>query len=88
MILLLFAQIEITAELSRDYVNRTLSIGDPFEIVVSAQYPADTKISGPFLDSLDPFLIIEQDSRSVPDNDWRRLKTLKSILTWINLILP
>ena len=67
MILLLFAQIEITAELSKDYVNKTLSIGDPFEVTVTTEYPADTRISGPFLDSLGPFLMVDQKSWSVEE---------------------
>ena len=67
MILLLLAQIEITAELSKEYLNSTLSIGDPFEVVVTAQYPPDTRISEPFVDSLDDFLIVDQKSRSIEE---------------------
>jgi hypothetical protein len=67
ILLLLLAQIEITANVSKDYLNETLSIGDPFEIVVAVQHPADVEISGPFIDSLDPFLIIDQNSRSVEE---------------------
>jgi hypothetical protein len=68
MILLLFlAQIEVTAELKGEYINKTLTIGDPFEITVTAQHPAGTQISEPFVDSMGLFSMIDQSSRSIEE---------------------
>jgi hypothetical protein len=63
MILLLFflAQIEINARITKEYENKELTIGDPFEIEVSVTHPQDEKISAPFVDSLEPFMILSQD---------------------------
>jgi len=67
ILLLLIAQIEVASELKREYLNKTLTIGDPFEIIVTAKYPQSTDLSEPFVDSLEPFLIIEQNSQSVEE---------------------
>ncbi len=63
MILIFFflAQIEINTRITKEYENKELTIGDPFEIEVSVTHPQDAKISAPFVDSLEPFLILSQD---------------------------
>jgi hypothetical protein len=70
ILLLLFAQIEISAKLKGEYVNKPLTIGDPFEIVLIARYPEGTSISEPFVDSLEPFLIVDQKNRLVQEKGY------------------
>jgi hypothetical protein len=70
ILLLLFAQIEISAKLKGEYVNKPLTIGDPFEIVLIARYPEGTSISEPFADSLEPFLIVDQKNKLVQEKGY------------------
>ncbi|UCC11505.1 MAG: hypothetical protein JSW02_09150 [candidate division WOR-3 bacterium] len=69
MILIFFflAQIEINTRITKEYQNKELTIGDPFEIEVSVTHPQDVKISAPFVDSLDPFMILSQDKTIVQE---------------------
>jgi hypothetical protein len=67
ILLFILAQIEISTELGKEYVNKTMTIGDPFEIMVVAKYPPGTRISEPFVDSLEPFFLIDQKSGSVEE---------------------
>jgi hypothetical protein len=70
ILLLLFTQIEISAKLKGEYVNKPLTIGDPFEIVLIARYPEGTSISEPFADSLEPFLIVDQKNKLVQEKGY------------------
>lgn len=67
ILLLLFAQIEINARLKGEYVNKQLTIGDPIEIILVAKYPIDAVLSEPFVDSLEPFMIIDQQNQVVQE---------------------
>lgn len=67
ILLLFFAQIEIDARLKSEYLNKPLTIGDPFEVVVIVRYPQGTEISEPFIESLDPFVILDQKNVSVQE---------------------
>ncbi|MEO0128505.1 MAG: hypothetical protein ABIL44_12265 [candidate division WOR-3 bacterium] len=60
LLLLLFLQIELKAELGKEFINKKLTIGDPFEIAVVVSIPANKNISEPFVDSIGPFAIIDQ----------------------------
>ncbi len=61
LVFLFLAQIEIKTTIVKEYENKKLTIGDPFEIEVSVTHPQDVEISAPFVDSLEPFLILSQD---------------------------
>ncbi len=68
MILLLFlTQVEITSEIGKEYLNKTLTIGDPFEVVVVLKYASGAEISEPFADTLEPFFLIDQNSQTVEE---------------------
>lgn len=60
LLILLLLQIDIKANPAREYLNKKLTIGDPFEIVAVVSIPANKNISGPFIDSIEPFAIIDQ----------------------------
>ncbi|MBE0432080.1 hypothetical protein IBX73_01290 [candidate division WOR-3 bacterium] len=65
VLLLFIAQVEITAELKAEYRGKELMIGDPFEITLTAAYPKGTELSEPFVDSLEPFIIVDQKNEIV-----------------------
>lgn len=64
-LVLFIAQVEIAAELRAEYRGKELTIGDPFEITLTAAYPKGTELSEPFVDSLEPFMIVDQKNRIV-----------------------
>ena len=69
MILLLFlTQIEITSEIRGEYLNKKLTIGDPFEVVVVLEHTPGAEISEPFVDTLEPFFFIDQNSQIVEEH--------------------
>ncbi|MCX7994850.1 MAG: hypothetical protein N3A65_03625 [candidate division WOR-3 bacterium] len=72
MLWLLFLQIEIKANLSKEFINKKLTVGDPFEIVAEISIPADKNISDPFIDSLEPFAIIEQRHKIIQEKGFAR----------------
>ncbi|MEO0185074.1 MAG: hypothetical protein ABIL22_05525 [candidate division WOR-3 bacterium] len=57
---ILFLQIGLKAELGKEFVNKKLTVGDPFEIVVELSIPTNKNISEPFIDSIEPFTITDQ----------------------------
>jgi len=65
--LLLAVQIEINAELGRKDINKTLTVGDPFEVVVTVNHPRGMEISMPYVDALEPFMIIDQSSQRIEE---------------------
>jgi len=65
IIFLVLSQIEIKAGLDKQYVNKKLTIGDPFEITLTLTYAQGTDISEPFLDSIEPFVILDQKNKIV-----------------------
>ncbi len=68
MIILLFlAQIQINAELDIKDISKTLTVGDPFEIVVTVLHPRDVELSEPLVDGLEPFALIHQGSQRVEE---------------------
>jgi len=67
ILLLFFAQIEISAQLKGEYVTKKLTIGDPVEILLTTKYPDGTALSEPFVDSLEPFMIIDQQNQLVQE---------------------
>ena len=69
MIFIFFAlaQIEIHARITEEYENKELTIGDPFELELIVTHPQDEKISAPFSDSLEPFMIRDQDKTIVQE---------------------
>ncbi|KPK63401.1 hypothetical protein AMJ83_06940 [candidate division WOR_3 bacterium SM23_42] len=67
ILLLLITQIEIKAQISGAYVNKELTIGDPFELTLFVQYPQGTEISEPFVDSVEPFMILQQEGRVIEE---------------------
>jgi len=70
MILILwfiFSQFEAKAELAKEFFNKKLTIGDPFEIQVEVSIPANKNISEPFIDSIEPFAIIEQKHKIIQE---------------------
>ncbi|MEO0136408.1 MAG: hypothetical protein ABIL40_07205 [candidate division WOR-3 bacterium] len=74
MILLIFLlyQIEARANLAREYINRKLTIGDPFEIIVEVTFPTGKNISEPFVDSIGPFTIIDQQHKIVQEKGFAK----------------
>ncbi len=64
-ILLILTQIDIKAELDKEYVNKELTIGDRFEINLTLSYPQNTDLSESFVDSIEPFVILDQKNRIV-----------------------
>lgn len=67
IILLLALQIDINAELDHKDINRVLTVGDPFEVLVTVSRPRDTEISIPYVDTLEPFVIVDQTSRTIEE---------------------
>ncbi len=65
--LLLALQIEINAELNRKDINKTLTVGDPFEVVVTVSHPRGMEISMPYVDTLEPFMVIDQSSQRIEE---------------------
>ena len=66
-VLLLFAQIDINIELDKAYANKKLTIGDPFEINLTLTCPQNTEISAPYIDSIEPFVILDQQSSIIQE---------------------
>ena len=67
ILLLFFTQIQVKAELGTADKSRTLTVGDPFEIVLTVEHPGEINASEPFADSLEPFMIVKQQSRQVEE---------------------
>jgi len=67
LIFLMFSQIEATANLSKNFVNKKLTVGDQFEIIAELTSPAGKKFSEPFVDLLEPFVIINQEHKSIQE---------------------
>ncbi|MEO0142090.1 MAG: hypothetical protein ABIL70_01195 [candidate division WOR-3 bacterium] len=67
LLIILFLQIELKAELGKEFANKKLTIGDPFEIVVEVSVPANKNISEPFIDSIEPFAIIDQKHKIIQE---------------------
>jgi hypothetical protein len=65
IILLLLAQIEIKAELDKNYQNKELTIGDPFVVDLILSYPQGTDVSAPFVDSIEPFVVLDQHNKTI-----------------------
>jgi hypothetical protein len=61
LVILLLTRIDITAELHKDNASQQLTVGDPFDIDLTLTYPQGTDISSPFVDSIDPFMILDQE---------------------------
>jgi len=53
--------------LNKQYLNKKLTIGDPFEIILTLTYPQNTDISEPFVDSIEPFGILDQKNKIVQE---------------------
>jgi hypothetical protein len=68
IVFLFFAQIEAKAELGAVDMNRVLTIGDPFEVVLTVEHPSEVNISEPLVDTLEPFVIVDQQSRQVEES--------------------
>ncbi|MGQ9534594.1 MAG: hypothetical protein ACUVTF_05080 [bacterium] len=67
LIFLASAQIEAKANLAKEFVNKKFTVGDQFEILVEIKTPAQIQPSEPFIDSLEPFVIIDQKHRSIQE---------------------
>jgi|UniRef100_A0A7V3VTP0 hypothetical protein len=67
MWLILFFQIEAKAELAKDYLNKKLAIGDPFEIIVELTVPINKNVSEPFIDSIEPFAITNHTHKIIQE---------------------
>lgn len=69
MIFLIFfiSQIEAKADLTKEFINKKFTVGDQFEILVETKTPIEKKISEPFIDSLEPFVIIDQKHKSIQE---------------------
>jgi hypothetical protein len=67
LIFLIASQVTISTELNAKYKNKTLTIGDPFELSVKVTYPDEITASEPFIDSLGPFMILEQTNKVVTE---------------------
>ncbi len=67
LLLLMLTQIETKAYLAKEYVNKKLTIGDPFEILVVIEAPVNKKISQVFADSIEPFVILDQKRKIVQE---------------------
>lgn len=67
VIVLLLMQIEIRAELDNRFINKELTIGDPFDLTLTLTYPQDVKLSQPLADSLEPFVVLDQQHKIVQE---------------------
>jgi hypothetical protein len=67
LLLLTLSPVDISTEITARYRNKELTIGDPFEITVTITHPAGVTVSEPFVDSLEPFMILEQTNRVVTE---------------------
>ncbi len=64
---LLFIQIEAKAELAKEFINKRLTIGDPFEIIVNIETPSNKNLSEPSIDSIEPFAILSQAHKIIQE---------------------
>lgn len=60
VLLALLAQTTIDVAIDQHYLNKKLTIGDPFTITLTLSYPQQDMMSEPFADSLGAFVITEQ----------------------------
>ncbi len=67
LLILLFLQIEAKAELDKAFINKKITIGDPFEIIVQVSVPVNKSLSEPFIDSIEPFAMIDQQHKIVQE---------------------
>jgi hypothetical protein len=65
--LLIISQISIKAELAKEYEHKKLTIGDPFVVDLTVTAPQHTDISAPFIDSIEPFGVLDQKSKIVQE---------------------
>jgi len=70
LLIVLLSQIEIRAELDKHFVNKKLSVGEPFQIILTLKYPHDLDVSTFFVDSLEPFVIIDQKNKTVREKGY------------------
>lgn len=67
LIFLASVQIESKASMAKEFVNKKFTVGDQFEILVEIKTPAGIIPSDPFIDSLEPFVIIDQRHKSIQE---------------------
>ncbi|HEX7321224.1 MAG TPA: hypothetical protein VF399_12820 [bacterium] len=67
MLVLLLMTANISAQLSPSYAHKKLTIGDPFEVILTLKYDAAESISGPYADSLTPFVILDTRNKIVQE---------------------
>jgi len=87
LVFFIISQIEIEAELNKQYLNKKLTIGDPFEIILTLTYPQNTDISEPFVDSIEPFGILDQKNKIVQEKGFITNTYATAHSRWNNLNL-
>uniref|UniRef100_A0A7C4XGQ7 Protein BatD n=1 Tax=candidate division WOR-3 bacterium TaxID=2052148 RepID=A0A7C4XGQ7_UNCW3 len=65
--LIFFCQVEAKAYLEKEFANKRLTVGDPFYVVVEITTSDKKDISEPFIDSIEPFAIIDKKSRTIQE---------------------
>ncbi|OGC42919.1 hypothetical protein A2Y85_03110, partial [candidate division WOR-3 bacterium RBG_13_43_14] len=65
LLLIIINNPEINATLDKTYVSKKLTIGDPFEITLEVITDYGTKLNGPFIDSIDPFTVVNVDRKTI-----------------------
>jgi len=67
LLLLFVTQVDITTTLAAKYRNQPMTIGDPFEISVTITHPLGVEVSEPFMDSIGPFMLLDQANRTITE---------------------
>jgi hypothetical protein len=64
---LFLTAVNISAGLSPSCAQKKLTVGDPFEVLLTLKYRPDDYISGPYADSLAPFVILDTRNKVVQE---------------------
>lgn len=69
MILIFCFMMQISAglELAPEYRGKELTVGDPFEVILTLEHPQNKRLSGPFVDSIEPYVLLDQKNKVVAE---------------------
>lgn len=65
ILIFLIFQVEVKARLLPESANKKLTVGDPFELIITLSYPQSGKISEPVPESLPPFAVLGLSNKMV-----------------------
>lgn len=63
---------EISAAIDKKYVNKRLTIGDPFDIKIEILTDTPIKVNGPLVDSIEPFAVADLSRKTISEKGKNR----------------